>query len=57
MMAYRSSVRESTGETPNMLMLGRKIEVPLDVILVYSVSKHLKVHNENRVTIIETLNP
>ena len=32
MMAYRSSVHESTGETPNMLMLGREIEVPLDVM-------------------------
>ncbi|KAL9964889.1 hypothetical protein ACROYT_G028596 [Oculina patagonica] len=32
MMAYRSSVHKSTGETPNMLMLGREIEVPLDVI-------------------------
>lgn len=32
MMADRSSVHESTGETPNMLMLGREIEVPLDVV-------------------------
>ena len=32
MMAYRSSVHESTGETPNMLMLGRQIEVHFDVI-------------------------
>ena len=32
MMAYRSPVHDSTGETPNMLMLGREIEVPLDVI-------------------------
>ena len=32
MMAHRSSVHESTGETPNMLMLGREIEVNLDVI-------------------------
>ena len=31
-MAYRSSVHEFTGEIPNMLMLGREIEVPLDVI-------------------------
>ena len=32
LMAYRSSVHESTGETPNQLMLGRELEVPLDVI-------------------------
>ena len=32
MMAYRRSVHESKGETPNMLMLGREIEVPLDGI-------------------------
>ena len=32
MVAYRSSVHESTGETPNMLLQGREIELPLDVI-------------------------
>ena len=32
MMAYRSSVHESTGETPNLLMVGRQVEVPLDVV-------------------------
>ena len=32
MMAYRSAVHESTGFTPNQLMLGREVEVPLDVI-------------------------
>jgi len=32
MMAYRSSVRESAGSTPNELMLGREIEVPLDAV-------------------------
>ena len=31
LMAYRSSVHESTGETPNQLMLGREVEMPLDV--------------------------
>ena len=32
MMAYRSAVHESTGMSPNELMLGRELEVPLDVI-------------------------
>ena len=31
MMAYRGAVHESTGATPNLLMLGREVEVPLDV--------------------------
>ena len=29
--AYRASPHESTGETPNMLMLGREVFVPLDL--------------------------
>ncbi|KAL9957276.1 hypothetical protein ACROYT_G038892 [Oculina patagonica] len=32
MMAYRSAVHESTGVSPNLLMLGRELEVPLDAI-------------------------
>lgn len=32
MMAYRGAVHESTGVSPNLLMLGRELEVPLDVI-------------------------
>ena len=31
-MAYRGAVHESTGVSPNLLMLGRELEVPLDVI-------------------------
>lgn len=31
-MAYRSSVQESTKCTPNLLMLGREISLPLDVM-------------------------
>jgi transposase InsO family protein len=31
LMAYRSSVHESTKRTPNMLMFGREIDLPLDV--------------------------
>ena len=31
LMAYRSSVNETTGYTPNMMMLGRDVTVPLDI--------------------------
>ena len=31
--AYRSAVQESTGETPNMLMLGREVGTPLDLLV------------------------
>lgn len=31
--AYRSAVQESTGETPNMLMLGREVGTPLDLMV------------------------
>ena len=31
-LAYRSSRHESTGETPNMLMFGREVSTPLDVM-------------------------
>ncbi|VDI78350.1 Hypothetical predicted protein [Mytilus galloprovincialis] len=32
MMAYRTSVHESTGFSPSMLMFGREIELPIDLI-------------------------
>ena len=32
MIAYRGAVHESTGVSPNLLMLGRELNVPLDVI-------------------------
>ncbi|XP_077864415.1 uncharacterized protein LOC144349946 [Saccoglossus kowalevskii] len=31
-MAYRSSVHSSTGETPNLLMLGREVFLPVDLM-------------------------
>ena len=33
MLAYRSSVQESTGETPAMMMLGREVSLPIDVMV------------------------
>jgi len=32
-LAYRSAVHESTGETPNMLMMGHEITLPLDLMV------------------------
>jgi hypothetical protein len=32
MMAYRSTKHETTGCTPNSLMLGREVATPLDVM-------------------------
>lgn len=32
MYAYRSSVQESTGESPAMMMLGREVELPVDLL-------------------------
>ena len=33
MMAYRTSVQASTGETPSMMMMGRETTLPIDVIV------------------------
>ena len=32
MMAYRSTEHETTGMTPNMLMFGREVSMPLDLM-------------------------
>ena len=33
MLAYRSAVQESTGETPAMMMMGREIMLPVDIVV------------------------
>ena len=32
-LAYRASVQESTGESPNMMMLGREVNLPIDLLV------------------------
>ena len=32
LLAYRSSVHESTKQTPNMMMLGREAQLPIDLL-------------------------
>ena len=41
MMAYRASLQESTGLTPNLMMLGREVELPIDVTCGSSLSGDL----------------
>jgi len=33
LMAYRSSVHARTGQTPNMMMLGRNITLPMEAVI------------------------
>jgi hypothetical protein len=33
MMAYRSAIQETTGYSPNQMMLGRETELPIDILI------------------------
>ncbi len=44
--AYRATPHESTGLTPNMLMLGREVRLPMEVIHGYTESRN-KSHGEH----------
>ena len=46
MMAYRSAEHETTGQTPNRLMLGREVSTPLDIM--YEMPPSIKQIPENR---------
>ncbi|CAG2251645.1 unnamed protein product [Mytilus edulis] len=46
MMAYRSSQHETTGYTPNRLMLGREVSTPLD--LIYKLPSQVKAIPQNQ---------
>lgn len=43
MAAYRSSTNESTGITPNMMMLGREVKTPLNIIFGYNQPEEISV--------------
>ena len=44
MLAYRSAVQESTGESPSMMMLGRETTLPVDI----SISRPTEEETENK---------
>ncbi len=64
-MAYRSSVHDSTGFTPNQMMFGRDVKLPLDLVMgpppelyesseeyVHELRRHMKlVHDKARVNL------
>lgn len=46
MMAYRTSLHETTGFTPNQLMLGREVSTPLDIM--YEMPRSFKYTPKNK---------
>ena len=54
-MAYRSAVHSSTGFTPNMMMMGREIKLPLDLIYGKARESPNESPNEYVEEITETL--
>ena len=53
--AYRASVHETTGMTPNLLMLGRENRMPLDVMFGEGGPKSTLNHGEHVLHLKETL--
>ena len=44
LLAYRSAVHESTGQTPSCLMFGRDVNLPVDLLMVVLLmNKNLKL--------------
>ena len=46
MSAYRNTIQKSTGFSPNFLMFGREIEMPLDLIIGRPKDPHIPTENE-----------
>ena len=47
MLAYRASVHESTGFSPNMLMLGRELQIPIRTVVPTPLSSKQEAHGMN----------
>ena len=55
MMAYRASVHETTGFTPNYMMLGREVSTPLDLMYEMPQATKFIPHNKWAWKLKETL--
>ena len=47
MLAYRASVHESTGFSPNMLILGREFQIPIHTVVLTPLSSKQEAHSMN----------
>ena len=54
-MAYNSAVQESTGFTPSMLMLGRELNLPIDIALGRPVNTQTNTKSEYAEMLIQKL--
>jgi hypothetical protein len=45
MMAYRSAVQDTTGYSPNQMMLGRETELPIDIVMGHPEEGVIEVDN------------
>ena len=52
-MAIRATVNRSTGFTPNMMVFGREVTMPIDIIM--GITKEPKEHAEYLIALIERL--
>lgn len=55
MLAYRTSQHESTGHTPSMMMFGREIELPIDLLLGLPPDEKPSAHAEYITNLISRL--
>lgn len=57
LMAYRSAVQASTGHTPHLILYGREIRLPLDIIYRPYDVMHSRFEYPNEVRKTRTYKP